>query len=462
MDTIHVGLKSRTSGTTGANAESSRSHAILTYFIKHGGKLFSKMSFIDLAGSERGADVIDTGKKTKQDGAEINKSLLALKECIRALDQAGKAHLPFRQSKLTQVLKDSFMGNSKTTMIANVSPALSCCEPTLNTLRYADRVKELKKDPKLKALQNQGDDLMLARQSNNTKIIKLDQKTGRPMSEMQELGKDFKLTKKANAGDPAALLQKRKRPEAPPVQEAPAEEAVNPRLASPKKIGGGPRGSANPSSGIGGGLKRPGANSSLQKPSGIGQGRSRPQQQVNNFVNDEEEDEDELHRIEDIDDEQDQEEQSQRKQMQQRQVQERPRTNQPQGGGRLGRDDVRAAEERLAEMDLRLDTMDNNLLLDEDPFASEVQEDQIPQTQQHRSQKQPFNYQDDYDDEQQQDLRDEYGEEQEQPRGRGGRMNDNRGRGGQNYNQTQKNLNQGLAALSKNKSAGAYQRPVQH
>ncbi len=85
--------------------------------------------------------------------------------------------MPFRQSKLTQVLKDSFMGNSKTTMIANVSPALSCCEPTLNTLRYADRVKELKKDPKLKALQ-EGDalskELMLARQNNNTKIIKID------------------------------------------------------------------------------------------------------------------------------------------------------------------------------------------------------------------------------------------------------------------------------------------------
>lgn len=86
METIHSGLKCRTSGATGANEESSRSHAILTFSIKHGGKLFSKMSFIDLAGSERGADVIETGKKTKQDGAEINKSLLALKECIRALD----------------------------------------------------------------------------------------------------------------------------------------------------------------------------------------------------------------------------------------------------------------------------------------------------------------------------------------------------------------------------------------
>ena len=86
-----------------------------------------------------------TDKQTKMDGAEINKSLLALKECIRALDQ-DKKHTPFRGSKLTQVLKDSFVGNSKTTMIANISPASNCCEHTLNTLRYADRVKELKKD----------------------------------------------------------------------------------------------------------------------------------------------------------------------------------------------------------------------------------------------------------------------------------------------------------------------------
>lgn len=79
------------------------------------------------------------------DGAEINKSLLALKECIRALDQEKK-HTPFRGSKLTMVLRDSFTGNCKTMMIANVSPALSCSEHTLNTLRYADRVKELRKE----------------------------------------------------------------------------------------------------------------------------------------------------------------------------------------------------------------------------------------------------------------------------------------------------------------------------
>ena len=129
MTNISMGLQSRTSGQTGANADSSRSHAILQMQLKHNGKEYGKMSFIDLAGSERGADTMNTNKQTKMDGAEINKSLLALKECIRALD-LEKKHLPFRGSKLTQVLKDSFTGNSKTTMIANVSPASSCCEHT--------------------------------------------------------------------------------------------------------------------------------------------------------------------------------------------------------------------------------------------------------------------------------------------------------------------------------------------
>ena len=109
--------------------------------------VYSKISFIDLAGSERAKDVTDFNKKTRIDGAEINKSLLALKECIRALDKS-KAHKPFRGSKLTQVLKDSLTGNCRTLMIGNVSPNLGSSEDTLNTLRYSDRVKELKNQGK--------------------------------------------------------------------------------------------------------------------------------------------------------------------------------------------------------------------------------------------------------------------------------------------------------------------------
>uniref|UniRef100_A0A8D2DGW7 Kinesin-like protein KIF24 n=1 Tax=Sciurus vulgaris TaxID=55149 RepID=A0A8D2DGW7_SCIVU len=145
LEVILKGSKERSTGTTGVNADSSRSHAIIQIQIKDSAKrTFGRISFIDLAGSERAADARDSDRQTKMEGAEINQSLLALKECIRALDQEH-THTPFRQSKLTQVLKDSFIGNAKTCMIANISPSHVATEHTLNTLRYADRVKELKK-----------------------------------------------------------------------------------------------------------------------------------------------------------------------------------------------------------------------------------------------------------------------------------------------------------------------------
>ncbi|CAN4095979.1 unnamed protein product [Withania somnifera] len=160
---IERGNGSRSTGSTGANEESSRSHAILQLVIKKhnevkdsnfrrnndgneskAGKVIGKISFIDLAGSERGADTTDNDRQTRIEGAEINKSLLALKECIRALDN-DQLHIPFRGSKLTEVLRDSFVGNSKTVMISCISPNAGSCEHTLNTLRYADRVKSLSK-----------------------------------------------------------------------------------------------------------------------------------------------------------------------------------------------------------------------------------------------------------------------------------------------------------------------------
>ncbi|XP_076331186.1 kinesin-like protein KIF2A isoform X3 [Tachypleus tridentatus] len=163
---IQHGNSVRTSGQTSANQHSSRSHAVFQIILKKRmtGRLHGKFSLIDLAGNERGADTSSANRQTRMEGAEINKSLLALKECIRALGHKG-AHLPFRASKLTQVLRDSFIGeNSRTCMIAMISPGLSSCEHSLNTLRYADRVKELGVDnpenPEVRADQNEDVEMM--------------------------------------------------------------------------------------------------------------------------------------------------------------------------------------------------------------------------------------------------------------------------------------------------------------
>ncbi|XP_072047867.1 kinesin-like protein KIF2A isoform X2 [Amphiura filiformis] len=145
LNLISAGNTVRTSGTTSANNHSSRSHAVFQIILrtKKARRVHGKFSLIDLAGNERGKDTQSSNRQTRMEGAEINKSLLALKECIRSLGHKG-AHVPFRASKLTQVLRDSFIGdNSRTCMIAMISPGMSSCEHTLNTLRYADRVKEL-------------------------------------------------------------------------------------------------------------------------------------------------------------------------------------------------------------------------------------------------------------------------------------------------------------------------------
>lgn len=143
-DIIDRGTVQRRTGSTSANEFSSRSHAVLTISLRDEihPRFCGSLNIVDLAGSERAADTAANDKQTRLEGAEINKSLLALKECIRGLDER-KRHIPFRGSKLTEVLRDSFMGNSRTVMVATISPSTDSVEHTLNTLRYAFRVKGL-------------------------------------------------------------------------------------------------------------------------------------------------------------------------------------------------------------------------------------------------------------------------------------------------------------------------------
>ena len=110
--------------------------------------MVAKFHFVDLAGSERAKRTGATGATLKE-GISINKGLLALGNVISALTEEGKKnqHVPYRDSKLTRILQDSLGGNSRTSMIACVSPAEINFEETLNTLKYASRARNIKNKP---------------------------------------------------------------------------------------------------------------------------------------------------------------------------------------------------------------------------------------------------------------------------------------------------------------------------
>jgi len=158
LNQLHrIGSKNRTMEATGANVVSSRSHAVLQAVVEHKDKnqgiheeiTTSKLSLIDLAGSERASATNNTGQRMIE-GANINKSLLALGNCITLLSDRNEgkgkniSHIPYRDSKLTRLLKDSLGGNCRTVMIANLSPAVTTFEDTHNTLKYANRAKNIK------------------------------------------------------------------------------------------------------------------------------------------------------------------------------------------------------------------------------------------------------------------------------------------------------------------------------
>jgi len=160
------GALRRVTGATAMNSESSRSHAIMTVIVEQStvignvpgieteGEVSgppeietkrSKFHFVDLAGSERLKRSQAVGQRLKE-GIEINKGLLVLGNVISALGdptRRGKAFVPYRDSKLTRLLKGSLGGNHKTLMIACVSPSSSNLEETLNCLRYANRAKNI-------------------------------------------------------------------------------------------------------------------------------------------------------------------------------------------------------------------------------------------------------------------------------------------------------------------------------
>jgi kinesin family protein 18/19 len=151
MDIIVRGNELRTMSPTEANATSSRSHAVLQINVSSKDRnapvnephSMATLSIIDLAGSERASATKNRGERLTE-GANINKSLLALGSCINALcDNRKRNHVPYRNSKLTRLLKFSLGGNCKTVMIVCVSPSSAHFDETQNTLRYANRAKNI-------------------------------------------------------------------------------------------------------------------------------------------------------------------------------------------------------------------------------------------------------------------------------------------------------------------------------
>ena len=173
---VDAALARRLRGTSLQNIQSSRSHAVLAFHVRCirssvARSFESSIQLVDLAGSERigrnntssGPDGVCSSdyamrgtprRATIEDGSDINQSLTALGKVIQSL-AAKEAHVPYRDSILTFLLKNSFGGNAHTTMLATVSPSLSCLEESLSTLRYCSRARDIVNSPRVNAASEQ-------------------------------------------------------------------------------------------------------------------------------------------------------------------------------------------------------------------------------------------------------------------------------------------------------------------
>lgn len=193
--TMIAGSKNRKTGETSMNKDSSRSHSIFTIYIEtaedgeDGDTKFrvGKLNLVDLAGSEKQSKTNATGDRLKE-AQKINLSLSALGNVISALVDGRSTHIPYRDSKLTRLLQDSLGGNTKTVMIAAISPADYNYDETLSTLRYASRAKNIKNKP---TVNEDPKDTLLRQYEDEIKMLK------------EAL---VKMSKGGTSGDTSAML----------------------------------------------------------------------------------------------------------------------------------------------------------------------------------------------------------------------------------------------------------------
>ena len=188
---FEFGLESRRTESTNMNLTSSRSHLVFSIIINSrnkqtGVRTTGKLSLVDLAGSERVSKTGATKERLKE-ALAINKSLSALGNVISALGEGKKKHIPYRDNKLTMLMKDSLGGNAKTLMFVNISPADWNADESNTSLTYAKRVKNIKnfavKNTKTKATEKA-----------NEKILELQSELTRLEKKLEESGVNFRRT----------------------------------------------------------------------------------------------------------------------------------------------------------------------------------------------------------------------------------------------------------------------------
>ena len=153
LNFLFEGETNRTVSAHSLNKESSRSHCIYTIHLESKSRtesadkdVFSKLHLVDLAGSERIKKSMATGISLKE-ANYINKSLTFLEQVVVSVCDNKRSHIPYRQSKLTNFLKNSIGGNCMTVMIANIYPEPEHLDETISTLKFASRMMKVSNDP---------------------------------------------------------------------------------------------------------------------------------------------------------------------------------------------------------------------------------------------------------------------------------------------------------------------------
>ncbi|KAK9143744.1 hypothetical protein Syun_013144 [Stephania yunnanensis] len=240
LELMHTGLTNRAVGATALNERSSRSHSVLTVHVRGadletGAALRGNLHLVDLAGSERVDRSEVTGDRLKE-AQHINKSLSALGDVIFALAQKSP-HVPYRNSKLTQVLQSSLGGQAKTLMFVQLNPDVESFSETVSTLKFAERVsgvelgaarsnkegrdvKELmeqvtslkdtiaKKDEEIERLQLLKDPRTMSPSVNNEKRSSTSPKVGASSPRRHSLDGEFQPSRRLSSGKVSPLADK--------------------------------------------------------------------------------------------------------------------------------------------------------------------------------------------------------------------------------------------------------------